>query len=34
MSDQNLRLAASYALDRRTFHTAFLVGYGEKNTSP
>jgi peptide/nickel transport system substrate-binding protein len=34
MSDQNLRLAASYALDRRTFHSAFLGNYGEKNTSP
>jgi peptide/nickel transport system substrate-binding protein len=34
MSDQNIRLAASYALDRRTFHSAFLGNYGEKNTSP
>jgi len=34
MNDQNIRLAASYALDRRTFHSAFLDNYGEKNTSP
>jgi peptide/nickel transport system substrate-binding protein len=34
MNDQNIRLAASYALDRRTFHSAFLGNYGEKNTSP
>ncbi len=34
MSDQNLRLAASYALDRRTFFEAFLSGQGQKNTSP
>ena len=34
MNDQNIRLAASYALDRRTFHSAFLNNYGEKNTSP
>ena len=34
MNDQNIRLAASYALDRRTFHAAFLGNYGEKNTSP
>jgi len=34
MSDQNLRLAASYALDRRTFFEAFLSAQGQKNTSP
>ena len=34
MSDQNLRLAASYALDRRTFFEAFLSGQGQKNPSP
>jgi len=34
MIDQNIRLAASYALDRRTYHAAFLENYGEKNTSP
>lgn len=34
MNDQNLRLAVSYALDRRTFFEAFLSGQGQKNTSP
>lgn len=34
MNDQNLRLAASYALDRQTFFDAFLSGQGSKNTSP
>lgn len=34
MSDQNLRLAASYALDRQTFFEAFLSGQGAKNPSP
>jgi ABC-type transport system substrate-binding protein len=34
MSDQNLRLAVSYALDRRTYFEAFLSGQGAKNTSP
>lgn len=34
MSDQNIRLAAQYALDRTTFFQAFLGGQGEKNTSP
>ena len=34
MSDQNVRLAASYALDRATYFTAFLAGQGQKNTSP
>jgi len=34
MNNQKLRLACSYALDRRTFFEAFLAGQGEKNTSP
>jgi len=34
MSDQNIRLAVSHALDRRTYFEAFLEGLGEKNTSP
>ncbi len=34
MNDQNIRLAVSYALDRRTFFQAFLSGQGQKNTSP
>ena len=34
MNDQNLRLAASYALDRQTYFDAFLAGQGIKNTSP
>jgi peptide/nickel transport system substrate-binding protein len=34
MNDQNVRLAASYALDRRTFFEAFLSGQGQKNPSP
>ena len=34
MSDQNLRLAASYALDRQTYFDAFFSGQGTKNTSP
>jgi len=34
LDDQNLRLAVSYALDRRTYFEAFLSGQGSKNTSP
>ena len=34
MDDQNIRLAVSYALDRRTYFEAFLSGQGSKNTSP
>ncbi|GEM_PF-516025 len=34
MNNQNLRLAVSYALDRQTFVTQFLAGYGSRNTSP
>ena len=34
MNDQNIRLAVSYALDRRTYFEAFLSGQGSKNTSP
>lgn len=34
MNDQNLRLAAAYALDRQTYFDAFLAGQGSKNTSP
>ncbi len=34
MNDQNLRLAASYALDRQAYFDAFLAGQGMKNTSP
>ncbi len=34
MSDQNIRLAVSHSLDRRTFFEAFLSGQGAKNTSP
>lgn len=34
MNDQNIRLAAQYALDRDTYFQAFLSGLGEKNTSP
>ena len=34
MNDQNIRLAAPYALDRTTYFQAFLAGQGEKNTSP
>ncbi|MCA9860652.1 MAG: ABC transporter substrate-binding protein [Thermomicrobiales bacterium] len=33
MNDQNIRLAAQYALDRETYFQAFLSGLGEKNTS-
>src|SRR5215211_2405285 len=34
MNDQNIRLAASYALDRQTYFDAFFSGQGTKNTSP
>jgi glutathione transport system substrate-binding protein len=34
MSNQKLRLAISYAIDRETFVKQFLAGYGSKNTSP
>lgn len=34
MDDQHIRLAVSYALDRRTYFEAFLSGQGSKNTSP
>ena len=34
LDDQNVRLAVSYALDRRTYFEAFLSGQGSKNTSP
>jgi ABC-type transport system substrate-binding protein len=34
MSDLNIRLAASHALDRQTYFDAFFSGQGTKNTSP
>jgi peptide/nickel transport system substrate-binding protein len=34
MDDVHIRLAVSYALDRRTYFEAFLSGQGSKNTSP
>ncbi|MEA2584570.1 MAG: peptide/nickel transport system substrate-binding protein, partial [Thermomicrobiales bacterium] len=34
MSDQNVRLAAAYALDRQTYFDAFFSSQGTKNTSP
>ena len=34
MNDQNIRLAASYALDRRTFHSAFLGNTGKRTPAP
>lgn len=34
MNNQQLRLAASYALDRNTYFKAFLANQGQKNTSP
>jgi peptide/nickel transport system substrate-binding protein len=34
MSNQQLRLALSYAFDRDTFHKQFLGGNGQRNTSP
>lgn len=34
MNDQNIRLAAQYALDRDTYFQAFLSGLGKRTPAP